>query len=35
MNVESWEEVAAWYDEKQGDRGDLRHRALIDPAHQE
>ena len=27
-----WEAMAAWYDDKQGDRGDLWHRALIDPA---
>ena len=26
-----WEELADWYDEKQGDEGDLWHRALIDP----
>jgi hypothetical protein len=24
--------MAAWYDDKQGDGGDLWHRALIDPA---
>lgn len=23
--------MAAWYDEKQGDEGDLWHRSLIDP----
>jgi ubiquinone/menaquinone biosynthesis C-methylase UbiE len=27
-----WEELAAWYDERQGDDGDLWHRTLIDPA---
>ena len=27
-----WEEMATWYDERQGDEGDLWHRALIDPA---
>lgn len=27
-----WEELAAWYDERQGDEGDLWHRTLIDPA---
>ncbi len=26
-----WEEMAAWWDEKLGDEGDLWHRALIDP----
>jgi ubiquinone/menaquinone biosynthesis C-methylase UbiE len=29
--VEAWEELAAWYDEKMGDEGDLWHRTLIDP----
>ncbi len=28
----NWDEMAAWYDEKQGDEGDLWHRTLIDPA---
>lgn len=28
--VEAWEELAAWYDEKMGDEGDLWHRTLID-----
>lgn len=32
MSAEAWESLAAWYDEKQGDEGDLWHRALIDPA---
>ena len=27
-----WTELSAWYDAKQGDSGDLWHRALIDPA---
>src|SRR3954452_9076792 len=27
-----WQELASWYDQKQGDGGDLWHRALIDPA---
>jgi ubiquinone/menaquinone biosynthesis C-methylase UbiE len=27
-----WAAIAAWYDAKQGDRGDLWHRYLIDPA---
>jgi SAM-dependent methyltransferase len=27
-----WGEIAEWYDEKQGDTGDLWHRSLIDPA---
>ncbi len=31
MNTVSWETIAVWYDEKQGDAGDLWHRALIDP----
>jgi ubiquinone/menaquinone biosynthesis C-methylase UbiE len=26
-----WEELADWYDQKQGETGDLWHRALIDP----
>ena len=26
-----WDEMADWYDEKQGDEGDLWHRTLIDP----
>jgi ubiquinone/menaquinone biosynthesis C-methylase UbiE len=26
-----WEEMAAWWDEAQGDEGDLWHRTLIDP----
>jgi ubiquinone/menaquinone biosynthesis C-methylase UbiE len=26
-----WEEMAAWWDERQGDEGDLWHRTLIDP----
>ena len=27
----SWEELAAWHDEKMGDEGDLWHRTLIHP----
>ncbi len=27
----SWEQLAEWYDEKQGEVGDLWHRTLIDP----
>jgi ubiquinone/menaquinone biosynthesis C-methylase UbiE len=27
----TWETLAEWYDSKQGDRGDLWHRTLIDP----
>ncbi len=27
-----WEALSNWYDEKQGETGDLWHRALIDPA---
>ena len=26
-----WEEIAAWWDERQGEEGDLWHRTLIDP----
>jgi ubiquinone/menaquinone biosynthesis C-methylase UbiE len=29
--LSGWEELSDWYDEKQGDTGDLWHRALIDP----
>lgn len=29
--MRSWSELAAWYDAKQGDDGDLWHRSLIDP----
>ncbi len=29
---ELWDEMAAWWDEQQGEEGDLWHRALIDPA---
>ncbi|HEV2359820.1 MAG TPA: hypothetical protein VGZ23_19695 [bacterium] len=32
MDVSIWEAMAAWYDAKQGDDGDLWHRTLIDPA---
>lgn len=28
---DGWEELSPWYDEKQGETGDLWHRALIDP----
>jgi ubiquinone/menaquinone biosynthesis C-methylase UbiE len=28
---DGWEALADWYDKKQGDTGDLWHRALIDP----
>ena len=31
MNANGWDEMASWWDEKQGDEGDLWHRALIDP----
>ncbi len=31
METTTWEALAAWYDEKQGDTGDLWHRTLIDP----
>jgi ubiquinone/menaquinone biosynthesis C-methylase UbiE len=30
-SVELWERLAAWYDRKQGNEGDLWHRSLIDP----
>jgi ubiquinone/menaquinone biosynthesis C-methylase UbiE len=30
-DMKDWEELADWYDRKQGDSGDLWHRALIDP----
>jgi 2-polyprenyl-3-methyl-5-hydroxy-6-metoxy-1,4-benzoquinol methylase len=26
-----WDDLSDWYDQKQGDDGDLWHRALIDP----
>ena len=32
MDVSAWDAMAAWYDAKQGDEGDLWHRTLIDPA---
>jgi ubiquinone/menaquinone biosynthesis C-methylase UbiE len=32
MDVKAWDGMAAWYDAKQGDEGDLWHRTLIDPA---
>jgi ubiquinone/menaquinone biosynthesis C-methylase UbiE len=32
MTASSWERMAAWYDDRQGDVGDLWHRTLIDPA---
>jgi ubiquinone/menaquinone biosynthesis C-methylase UbiE len=28
----SWAELAGWYDEKQGDEGDVWHRTFLDPA---
>ena len=31
MNASGWDQLASWWDEKQGDEGDLWHRALIDP----
>ena len=31
MNTYGWDQMAHWWDEKQGDEGDLWHRALIDP----
>lgn len=30
--MKDWEALSDWYDRKQGDGGDLWHRALIDPA---
>lgn len=32
MNRRSWDDLAAWRDERMGEQGDLWHRALIDPA---
>ena len=32
MDERDWENLADWYDEKQGETGDLWHRALIDAA---
>lgn len=32
QDVSHWEAIAAWFDRKMGDSGDLWHRALIDPA---
>jgi SAM-dependent methyltransferase len=31
MDITGWEQMAAWWDTKLGDDGDLWHRALIDP----
>ena len=31
MNTFGWDQIPDWWDEKQGDEGDLWHRALIDP----
>jgi len=31
VRLTSWEELSDWYDRKQGESGDLWHRALIDP----
>ncbi|MFQ5838925.1 MAG: class I SAM-dependent methyltransferase [Thermoplasmata archaeon] len=31
MKIKDWGQMAAWYDEKQGDEGDFWHRTLIDP----
>jgi ubiquinone/menaquinone biosynthesis C-methylase UbiE len=31
MNNFGWDQMAYWWDEKQGEEGDLWHRALIDP----
>ncbi|MGQ0796385.1 MAG: class I SAM-dependent methyltransferase [Methanobacteriota archaeon] len=31
MTADSWERMADWYDERQGDTGDFWHRNLIDP----
>ena len=30
--MKDWEEIADWYDKKQGESGDLWHRTIIDPA---
>jgi len=29
--MKDWEDLADWYDNKQGDKGDLWHRTIIDP----
>ncbi len=29
--IVDWEEMAAWWDERQGEEGDLYHRSIIDP----
>ena len=31
MNTFGWDQITYWWDEKQGDEGDLWHRALLDP----
>src|SRR5260370_38765245 len=31
MSTFGWDQMTDWWDEKQGDEGDLWHRALIDP----
>jgi len=31
FELKEWEELSDWYDQKQGETGDLWHRALIDP----
>jgi ubiquinone/menaquinone biosynthesis C-methylase UbiE len=31
IKLKNWEDVSDWYDNKQGESGDLWHRALIDP----
>jgi ubiquinone/menaquinone biosynthesis C-methylase UbiE len=31
MTREGWDEIAAWRDRRMGERGDLWHRAIIDP----
>ena len=30
----NWDDLSDWYDKKQGESGDLWHRALIDPVLQ-
>ncbi|MSQ21696.1 MAG: methyltransferase domain-containing protein [Dehalococcoidia bacterium] len=31
QNISYWDSLADWFDKKQGDEGDLWHRALINP----
>ena len=31
MKLKNWEDISDWWDNKQGESGDLWHRSLIDP----